>query len=219
MSGEDVKQPPSGGTEEVSVNAAPKKAPMTNSQRQAKYAKNRKEAKLAKAYVYDSATEPTKLEAKRLLELRGLKNNHVIDTVYKLLLQEAEAHDIPANRFLFTNGIVQTLRSYDEKEAQPLAEIPAEPVVGELLNRAELYALYDASIATHEAISFEEFLNIRLNGKKDCYNLGKNVLEKDFAACHREWTDFFPKFDPTGLRSGYTQREAIQWLEQLKFGG
>ena len=38
--------------------------------------------------------------------------------------------------------------------------------------------------------------------------------EKDFADCHRAWTDFFPKFDPTGLRPGYTLREAIQWLNK-----
>ena len=32
--------------------------------------------------------------------------------------------------------------------------------------------------------------------KKDCWFLGKEILDKDFAECHRDWADFFPKFRP-----------------------
>src|SRR5258708_3136561 len=51
----------------------------------AKSRKNRSDRKRAASFVYDSATEPTKAEAKELLEERGIKHPHVIDTVYKLL--------------------------------------------------------------------------------------------------------------------------------------
>src|SRR6266478_6649450 len=95
---------------------------------------------------YDGENEPTKPEAKRRLGLRGLKNAHVVDTVYDCLVRAAAEKNIPPNYFLFTHGLVQTMRSYEAKKAQPLAEIAAEVVTGELLNRAELYALYDASI-------------------------------------------------------------------------
>src|SRR5271166_5636065 len=49
----------------------------------------RMDRRKASSFVYDSATEPTKPEAKRLLEERGLKNAHVQGVVYRLLLQEA----------------------------------------------------------------------------------------------------------------------------------
>ncbi len=175
--------------------------------------KNRNDRKKAASFVYNSATEPTKAEAKALLEDRGIKHPHVIDTAYKLLLREAETHSIPANRFLFANGIAQTLRSYAARAPQQLSEISPEPVAGELLNRAELYALYDASIATHEEITFEEFLSIRLRCKSGhTYYLGKEVFKNDFAHCHEVWRDFFPQWNPATLPPNYTQKQAIDWL-------
>jgi terminase large subunit-like protein len=174
--------------------------------------KSRNDRKKAASYVFDSATEPTKSEAKELLGERGLKHPHVIDTVYKLLLREAEAHNVPANRFLFANGIAQTLRSYEAKVPQQLSEISAEPIAGELLTRAELHALYDASIATHEDITFEEFLSIRLRCKSDTFFLGKEVFKNDFAHCHEVWRDFFPQWNPLTLPPNYTQKQAIDWL-------
>jgi hypothetical protein len=174
--------------------------------------KNRKEKTQRASFVFDSATEPTKAEAKELLGERGITHPHVIDTVYKLLLREAETHNIPANRFLFANGIAQTLRSYEAKAPQQLSEISPEPVMGELLNRAELFALYDASIATHEDMTFEEFLQIRLRCKSDTFFLGKEVFRNDFAHCHEVWRDFFPQWNPLTLPPNYTQKQAIDWL-------
>src|SRR5258708_4044490 len=156
---EEVKLPIGGGVE-VSVDAAPEKkkggrkligiAPLTNAERQARHKAKTKEKKQAAAYVYDSQTEPTKVESRSILEMRGLRNDHVIKTTNALLLRAAEDLGLPANRFLFANGITQTLRSYGAKAAQPLAEIAAEDVTGELINRAELFALYDASVAWRE---------------------------------------------------------------------
>jgi len=172
----------------------------------------RSDSKRAASFVYDSKTEPTKPEAKCLLEERGLVHPHVIDVVYEYLLRAAEQNGIPANRFLFANGIVQTLRSIETGQAKPLEAIPADSVTGELLNRAELHGLYDASIATHEQISFDDFLNVRLNCKRDTYYLGKEVFKNDFAHCHEVWRDFFPQWDPTTLPPNYTQKQAIEWL-------
>ena len=177
-----------------------------------KSVKKRAEGRKASSFVYNSKDEPTKPQALALLGERGIKHPHVLSTVYKLLLREAETHDIPANRFLYANGIIQTLRSYEAKAPRQLSEISPEPVVGELLNRAELYALYDASIATHEDIAFEEFLQIRLRCKSDAYYLGKEVFKNDFAHCHEVWRDFFPQWNPSTLPPNYTQKQAIDWL-------
>jgi len=164
---------------------------------------------------YDGVSEPTKPEAKRLLGERGLKNAHVIDTVYDCLIGAAAEKGIAANYFLFTNGIIQTLRSYETTKAQPLPEIAAESVTGELLNRAELYALFDASISWREELTFEEFLNIRRICKTDCFLLGRDVLQKDFAECHRVWShEFFPRFNADTLPPDYSQKQAIKWLSE-----
>jgi hypothetical protein len=172
----------------------------------------RKEKAKRASFVFDSTTEPTKAEAKELLAERGLRHPHVVDTTYKLLLREAETHNVPANRFLFANGIVRTLRSYEAKAPQQLPEISPEPVAGELLNGAELFALYDASIATHEKIFFEEFLSVRYRCKSDAFFLGKEVFRNDFAHCHEVWRAFFPQWNPLTLPPNYTQKQAIDWL-------
>jgi hypothetical protein len=177
-----------------------------------KSGKARNDRKKAASFVYDSTTEPTKPEGKELLAERGLTHPHVIDTVYKLLLREAENHQIPANRFLFANGLKATLASYKSKNAQPVEAVLDDEVAGELLTRAELFALYDASIATQEAITFEEFLSTRLRCKSDTYFLGKEVFRNDFARCHEVWRDFFPQWNPLTLPPNYTQKQAIDWL-------
>ncbi len=176
---------------------------------------NVKARKKIAEFVFDSPTEPKASEAKEILAARGLKNPHVINKVYELLLREAEDHQIPANRFLFANGIVQTLRSQEAKKALPLDTPEAastEFIQAELLTSAELFALYDASIATHEDITFEEFLSVRLRCKADTYYLGKDVFQNDFAHCHEVWRDFFPKWNPLTLPPNYTQKQAIDWL-------
>src|SRR6266478_671841 len=85
--------------------------------------KNRADRKKAASYIYDSGVEPTKAEAKTLLEERGLRHPHVIDTVYKLLTREAEEHQIAPNRFLYANGLKASLASHEEKQVQPVEVI------------------------------------------------------------------------------------------------
>jgi Terminase RNaseH-like domain len=177
-----------------------------------------KKKQQAEGFVYNSKDEPTKSAAKELIEGRGVKAPHVVDTVYRLLLRAAEDHGIPANRFLFANGLQAALRSRDKRAAQPADLIAAENVPGELLTRAELFALYDASMSQEmsmtspQEMTFEEFLEVRLRCKSDTYYLGKHIFENDFSTCHVTWRDFFPKWDPTTLPANYTQKQAIDWL-------
>ncbi len=166
----------------------------------------------AETYVYNAKEEPTKADAKRLIEERGIRHPHVINIVYKLLTREAEERQISPNRFLYANGLKAALAAYEQKAAQPLEAIADEYVPGELLTKAELFAEYDASIATHEEITFEEFLSTRLRCKSDTFYLGKEVFKNDFAHVHEVWRDFFPRWNPLTLPPNYTQKQAIEWL-------
>jgi hypothetical protein len=185
---------------------------MTVAERRTKSRAKAKEAKNVKSYVFDSGAEPTKAEAFEILKGRGLKHDHVLKTVYGLLIEAAAENGITANRFLFQSGIQQALASYDAKEAKPLETIPVEPVIGELLDRPTLQALWDSSISWRENLAFEEFLEIRHKCKTDVHYLGKDILQKDFAALHECWANFFPSFNPDTLPPEYNQRAAIKWL-------
>ena len=176
----------------------------------------RKEKAQQASFVYSSATEPTKAEAKEILAARGLKNPHVIDICYDLALNAAEQTNVTPNRFFFQNGIAKTLASYDLEAPQLLEPVPEEPVVGQLSNRAELVCLHDFSIAWREdAVDFEEFLRLRRLSKMDAFGLGK-LLEKDFEeCCQGKWAEFLPKFDPDTLPANYTQKEMRMWLDSI----
>jgi Terminase RNaseH-like domain len=179
----------------------------------AKSEKSRKDRKKAESYVYSSATEPTKAEAKEILTARGLKNAHVVDLCYDLALVAAEQNGVPANRFLFQNGIRRLLESYQCKAPNVLDLIPDEEVAGELLNRAELYALYDFGFWRHPDTSFDQWLADRLKFRMSAFELSKILGKEDFGTKHQEWTDFAPCWNPLGLRPGYTQKQALTWLD------
>src|SRR6266851_7453914 len=70
--------------------------------------KSRKEKTQQARFVFSSATEPTKAEAKEILAARGLKNPHVIEVCYELALSAAEQTGVTPNRYLFQNGIAKT---------------------------------------------------------------------------------------------------------------
>lgn len=224
MSNESEVILPEGGAVEVSSvaqEAAPKKRikdmtpeekKLYNREAQKKSRPKQKERKQAASFVYDSDTLPTKPEAKKILADRGLRNPHVIDVCYELALQAAEHADVPANRFLFQNGIAKMLESYDKKEPQALPPVSEEAVVGELNNHAELVAIHDYSIAWREdAFDFPEFLRLRRVCKTDAYELGL-MLGKDWEVCQKNWAEFLPRFNPDTLPPNYTQRQMREWL-------
>jgi hypothetical protein len=169
----------------------------------------------ASSFVYDSTTEPTKPEGKELLRARGLKNEHVIDLCYDMALSVAEQVGIPANRFLLANGVSKALASYTQKAPQLLEPVPAEPIVGELSNLAELKCIHDFSIAWREdAVDFTEFLRLRRLSKMDAFELGL-LLGKDFEDAQKNWTEFLPRFSPDTLPANYTQKEMRMWLDSI----
>src|SRR6266478_6165988 len=173
----------------------------------------RADKKKTSSYVFDSATEPTKSEIQDLLKARGISNPQVLKTLQKWGAQAAQFLGVVPNRFFWTNGAAATKASYEREAAQPLEAIPAEPVAGELLNRAELFALFDFCVAPYETTTFDEYLTIRQNCKRDCFYLGKEILQKDFEDIHHHWYLWLPKFDPSTLPPNYTQRQAIEWLK------
>src|SRR6266478_4066412 len=173
----------------------------------------RADKKKTSSYVFDSATEPTKSEIQDLLKARGISNPQVLKTLQKWGAQAAQFLGVVPNRFFWTNGAAATKASYEREAAQPFEAISVEPIAGELLNRAELFALFDFCVAPHEDTTFDEYLTIRQNCKRDCFYLGKEILQKDFEDVHFEWSKWLPKFDPTTLPPNYTQRQAIEWLK------
>jgi hypothetical protein len=174
--------------------------------------KNRSAKKKASSFVYDSATTPTKFEAKEILTARGLQNQHVIDLCYRLALVAAEQNNVPANRFLFQNGIRKMLASYEAQAPQALEAIPAAEVAGELLNRAELYAHYDFGFWRHPDTTFDQWFANRLKFKMSAFELSKILGKEDFGARHEDWTNFAPRWNPIGLRPNYTQKQGLAWL-------
>jgi hypothetical protein len=173
----------------------------------------RADTKKAPSFVYSSDTEPTKSEGKELLTARGLKNAHVTALCQELALVAAEQNGVASNRFLFQNGIRAVLESRDCKAPKPLDLIPDEEVTGELLKRAELFALYDFGFWRHSDVSFDQWLADRLKFKSSAFELSKILGKEDFGRKHKEWTDFAPRWNPIGLKPGYTQREALNWLD------
>jgi hypothetical protein len=170
--------------------------------------------KKATGFVYSSSDTPTKPAAKELLVARGLRNPHIIDLCYDLALIAAEQNHLPAaNRFLFQNGIRKLLESYQSKAPKTLDLIPAEEVAGELLNRAELYALYDFGFWRQPDVAFDQWLADRLKFKSSAFELSKILGKEDFGKVHEEWTSFAPRWNPVGLKPNYTLREALTWLD------
>ena len=177
--------------------------------------KTRKKAKDAKdkaSAAYDSPAAPTKTEALQILDERGIRNEHIKNTVYKMLLVAALNNRIPANRFIFQHGLQQTLASIDAESPLPLTlENPNDYPAGELSTRAELHAVMDA-FWKGEPITLDQWLADRLRLKSSAFELSKILGKEDFGRVHEEWTTFAPRWSPIGLKPNYTLREALTWL-------
>jgi hypothetical protein len=168
----------------------------------------------AESAKYSSKTLPTKSEAKEYLRTR-IQNEHVVDTCYNLGLIAAERLGIPANKFMWLHGVQNALKSRDQRKAHFLDIDCNQEVLGETIHQGDLYFLWDMSISWREEISFEEFLRIRNLCKTDAFQLGL-ILGRDFhEQPHGAWRDFYPKFDPTGLKPGYTQERVKKWLADI----
>src|SRR5258708_10698443 len=61
-------------------------------------------------------------------------------------------------------------------------------------------------------VSLDQFLQERFRCKNNAMYISK-LFDKDFAECHRRWTEeFFPQIDSRGLEPNYTQQQARSWL-------
>jgi Terminase RNaseH-like domain len=149
-----------------------------------------------------------KKDAFDVLTERGIVNRHVQETVYELAELAAREHKIPFNDYLVRHGLRATLSE------SSLEDTGTEAVTGELINHAELYALWDFSLNRHPEITFEKFLELRHVCKTDCFRLGKEILGKDFHdSPHGVWANYFPQFNPDTLRSDYDQEAMKLWLD------
>jgi len=193
-------------------------APLTGAQRQARHQERAREKRNADSVKYDSKLEVTKPEGKHLLELRGLADLRVIDTVYDGIVRAADELGLSKNRFLFSHGIVRTLKSFESGEPKLLGEVADESVVGELSNRAELVALHDVYAWREDAIAdghkdFDDFLRLRRLAKTSACKVGEFTGSGfDFEKCQEDWEQFFPRFNPDALPPNYTQKQMHQWL-------
>src|SRR6266478_788926 len=134
----------------------------------------------------------------------------IAEQIVTLVQVAARAHDLPANWYLTRHGLKNNLQKTE------LPEIVDGVVIdGEVLFKHELECIYDFSMFRQPEVSFDQFLEVRRNCKTDTMFLA-NLVGKDFhSSPHGKWTnEFFPRFNPDGLKPGYTQQEARQWVAQ-----
>jgi hypothetical protein len=192
---------------------------LTGAQRQAAYKLREKEKQEKVAYVYNNQVEPSKKEAYKILQDRGISNQHVIETCYELALVAAEELKIPANAFLFRNGIQQALLSYEMSQRQPLQDIEDVWYPGERIRLPDLQALWDFSTSWREQpdghkFDFEEFRNLRRLCITDTFEFGRQVLQKDFhPEPHGLWAkELFVQKNPDLLPEVYSQEDVKKAL-------
>jgi hypothetical protein len=147
-----------------------------------------------------------------LIEERGLRPI-VAEQFARLIPVAARANQLPANYFLVRFGLVRTLKALSG-EVVELPETEQTITDGEILYSNELAVAFDFSMYRQPDVSYEQFLAQRFECKHNCLAISR-LFEKDFAECHRAWTEeFFPQIDPRGLRPGYSQQEARLWLSK-----
>ena len=211
---------PLSGMEQVSPKAA-RKVPPSGTPERKKYnnaaqAKSRATAAKRAATMarrFDSQTEVSKKDAKKiLLDERKIQSEHVADTIVELMEVAARHHHIVFNAHLFTHGLRATLQALEAGDSVEAPAIEPVEVEGEVIHRTDLFALWDAGFWRHPA-SFEEWLSSRNMFKSSAFELSKILGKEDFGEAHEGWTSFVPRWNPINLRPGYTQKQALAWLD------
>jgi len=143
-------------------------------------------------FVYNSKDEPTKPQALAFTRRARNQAPAVLSTVYKLLLREAETHDIPANRFPlrewnYTDPCVATKqRLPDNSQKSPRSQLWGN--CSTALSCTPCTTLRLPRTRTSPSKSSCKSVSA---AKSDAYYLGKEVFKNDFAHCHEVWRDFF----------------------------
>lgn len=204
-------QPEESNTSDISPDEDKKKEEIRRAGRERKRAfdQRKKEAALAESWKADSKHTPSKPDAMKLLEARGITPGHILNTVYDLAMVACEQNKLIPNRFYFNHGLRQTIKSTEAGKAVPLEPVEDIEIAGELVRQRDLYALWDYEVSWRPGrLTFREFLNTRRACKTDLIKFGSDVLGKDFHELpHRAWADLLPKFNPDTLRPGYSQED------------
>ncbi len=215
MTDETEVKPLEAATEGVSP-AAPKKrvskVPPKGTPEHREYLKAAKEKSRKKQRnEVDSGMKIKAKEAIEILRERGLRNQHVIDFCVSTLALSAHRNlNVSYCRYLFSHGLRATLNGTE------LPEIEDGEVEGEILHRRDLHALWDYGFWRQPDVSFDQWLADRRRLKSSAYELSKLLGKEDFGPLHEVWTSFAPRWSPQGLRPGYTQREALAWLNSQR---
>lgn len=176
-------------------------------------ARQQKAARKAEAEVEVSPKEALRI----LQEERQIKNQHVAETCIELAKAAAQHFKIPVNAHLFTHGLRATLKANETGEEVPLPQaLVEEEIDGEILYRGDLVALHDYGFWRQPDVTFEQWLADRRKLKSSAYELSKILGKADFGPTHESWTSFAPRWNPSGLKPGYTQREALAWLNSQR---
>jgi hypothetical protein len=169
------------------------------------------EAEDQAAQQISSDKAPKDDEAKEILRGQDVKNPHVQDVLIQNLKIAAAHYRIPYNRYLLKVGLRKTLADL-KNEPFDMPVIGEDEIIGgEILWRKDLWRLWDAGY-WRQPETFEQWLEIRFKSKSSAFYLGKEILGMDFHELHQHWTDFFPQFDPRGLKPGFSMEEAKAWL-------
>jgi hypothetical protein len=169
------------------------------------------EAEDQAAQQISSDKAPKDDEAKEILRSEGVRNPHVQDVLIENAKIAAVHYQIPYNRYLLKNGLRKTLADL-KSEAFDVPVIGEDEIIdGEILFKRDLYYLWDFGYFRQPAM-FPEWLDIRFKSKSSAFYLGKEILGMDFHELHQHWTEFFPQFDPRGLKPQFSMEDAKAWL-------
>lgn len=177
-----------------------------------KRAANKAQAELDAQHLH-SEIELSRKEIKQILVEERKLRPQIAEQCVRLVQVAARAQKIPANQFLARYGLARTLSALSGAAAE-LPETAQNIVDGEILFKNELECEHDLSMFRQPEVPFAKFLDQRFNCKNNAMFISK-LFEKDFAECHRRWTEeFFPQINPRGLKPNYSQQDARQWLSK-----
>jgi hypothetical protein len=185
-----------------------KRTPQTPAQRQASYKARKRKLAEASSELFDSPLIASRADARKILiEDRRIKNLHVVETILELGEIAAQLNKLVTNKFFWRNGSIQSLESIAANKAVPMPETPDETITGELIGRADLYALWQFSQRRNPEVTFEDFLAVRRRSKEDCFYFGKEILGKDFhTAPHQAWFRFPSEVSTRLIKGGLFAR-------------
>ncbi len=178
-----------------------------------------------------AGTEISKKAAYQIMDDLEIKTSPVQDAIWERANVIAGLLKLPVSEAFFFHGPHILAEMERLKEDEPLKavletleavglasikDVPVEPVVGELINKRELYALWaffegwriQSPLPEH----FDAYAKLRHDCKTDVLALG-NVLGKDFHQTpHGDWANLLPSFNPDSLKPGYSEEDLKAWL-------